>query len=83
MCGILFIFQLSLCGLGEQSLVLELAVIFADQIVVWLANYFSMTFVGELYDKSMTYSYFLKHLCREGTCFIWDKQLVVIEKFPV
>lgn len=78
MCGILFIFQLSLCGLGEQSLVLELAVIFADQIVVWLASYFSMAFAGEVYDKSMAYFYFFKHLCSEDTCFIWDKQLVVI-----
>lgn len=77
MCGILFIFQLSLYGPGEQSLVLELAVIFADLIVVWLANY---SFV-ELYDKFITYSYFFKHLCSEGTYFILDKQLVVIERF--
>lgn len=56
--GILFIVQLGLYGPGEQSLVLELAVIFADQIVLWLADCFSVASVGELYDTSVTY-YFL------------------------
>lgn len=34
MYGILFVFQRSIYGLGEQSLILKLAVIFADQIMV-------------------------------------------------